>query len=383
MHRKTFLWSILSGAATAPFTTGCKPKPSPSPAPAARRRDEELAERIFEHTNAAYFVAAAYIGDRLGLFKAMAGAGPLTNKQLAAKAGLNDRYVLEWLRTMASSGYVDYHPESGAFELPPEHVAVLVDEDSPTFSAGLVEATVPDMHMVPRVPAVFRTGKGIPYGDYLPETFDGIERITKPDYRHLLTQQWLPTVPGIVEHLRAGGSAADLGSGAGLASIAIAKAFPRARAFGFEPYAPSVARARANAKAAGVAGRVTFEVFDGLHVPGGPYQLITIKYSLHHSGEPAGLLRSSRGALAPGGALLIVEDRKSARPEEDKNSLRAGFYDVGLLECVPTALAEGGPGYGTGITEPDVRALAAKAGFREFTRVMPKDPIRSLFVLRG
>ncbi len=377
----------MLGAATALFTNGCTPKPSretsASPAPGTRKRDEELAGRIFEHSNAAYFVAAAYIGDRLGLFKAMVGAGPLTGKQLAAKTKLNERYVLEWLRTMAASGYLDYHAGSGAFELPPEHAAVLVNEESPVFCAGLIEATIPDMLMVPRIVEVVRTGKGIPYSAYPPETFEGIERITKPDYQNLLTQQWLPAVPGIAERLRAGGSAADLGSGAGLASIAIAKAFPGVHVFGFEPYAPSVARARANAESAGLTARATFEVFDGLHVPGGPYHLITSNYSLHHAGDPVGLLRAARRTLAPDGAMLIVECRKSARLDEDINTIRAGFYGAGLLECLPTALAEGGPGFGTGITEPDMQDLAAKAGFRDFTRILREDPIRSFFVLRG
>jgi SAM-dependent methyltransferase len=377
MNRKTFL-SILGGTAAIQFTSSCKRQPSAS----APGKAEQLAERVIEHTNAAYFVAAAYIGDRLGLSKTMAGAGPLTAQQLAGKTGLNERYVLEWLRAMASAGYISYHPESNAFAMPPEHVAVLVDEDSPMFSAGLIEGTVPDMLMVPRVLAAFRSGKGISYGDYPPETFDATERITKPDYRHLLTQQWLPAIPGAVERLRAGGSAADLGSGAGLASIAIAKAFPSARAFGFEPYAPSVMRARENAQAAGVADRVKFDAFDGVHVPGGPYDLISINYSLHHAGNPLGLLRSTRQALASGGAFLIVEYRKSARLEEDINTPRGGVYAIGLLECMPTALAEGGPGYGTGITEPDVRELARGAGFRQVTRVMPEDPMRSFFVLR-
>jgi SAM-dependent methyltransferase len=383
MKRKTFLLSILGGAATAPFTAGCKRQPSASDTAPNPSRAEQLAERVVEHTNALYFVGAAYIGDRLGLFKAMAGAGPLTAKQLAGKTGINERYVLEWLRTMASARYLGYHPDSNSFEMPREHAAVLVDEDSPTFSAGLIEATVPDIFMIARLMAAFRSGKGISYGDYPPEVFDATERITKPDYRHLLTQRWLPAVPGAVDRLRAGGSAADLGCGAGLASIAIAKAFPQARAFGFDPYAPSVARARENAQAASVADRVKFDTFDGVLVPGGPYDLITINYSLHHAGNPVGLLRATRQALASDGSFLIVEYRKSARLEEDINTPRGGIYGSGLLECIPTALAVGGPGYGTGITEPDVRELAAKAGYREFTRVIPEDPLRSFFVLRA
>lgn len=192
MKRKTFLLSILSGAATAPFTASCKRQPPASTASPNQSRAEHLAERVIEHTNAAYFVGAAYIGDRLGLFKAMAGTGPLTAKQLAEKTGLNERYILEWLRTMASARYIDYHPQSNAFEMAREHTAVLVDEDSPTFSAGLIAGTVPDIIMAPRVMGAFRSGKGISYGDYPPEVFDAIERITKPDYRHLLMQQCFP-----------------------------------------------------------------------------------------------------------------------------------------------------------------------------------------------
>jgi SAM-dependent methyltransferase len=291
--------------------------------------------------------------------------------------------VLEWLRTMAAAHYIEYRPESNTFDMRTEHIAVLVNEDSPVFSAGLIEATVPDIFMVRRVLTAFGTGEGISYGDYPPETFDGIERLTKPDYRHRLTQVWLPSIPGIVERLTAGGTAADLGSGAGHASIAIARAFPKARAFGFEPYAPSVLRARENARAAGLSERLKFETFDGVHVPAGPYDLITISHSLHHAGHPLDLLRSARQELAPDGVFFIVEDRRSARLEEDINSPRGGYYGIGLLECLPTALAEGGPGYGTGITEPDIRELAANAGFRKVTRVLPEDPLLSFFVLRA
>jgi hypothetical protein len=276
MKRKTFLMSIV----TAPFAASCKRQPSPSTTTPSPSKAEQFAARIVDDTNTAYFVAAAYIGDRLGLFKTMAGAGPMTAKQLAEKTGFNERYLLEWLRTMAAVQYVDYQRETTTFELPGEHVAVLVDEDSPIFSSGLIEGTIPDIFMVPRVLAAFKSGKGISYGEYPPETFDAIERITKPDYRHSIAQRWIPAISGMVDRLRSGGSAADLGSGAGLASISIAKAFPQARAVGFEPYPPSVARARQNAQAAGVADRVKFETFDGVHVPGGPYDLITINYSL-------------------------------------------------------------------------------------------------------
>lgn len=372
----------MLGAAGASYVANCSRPHSASTGSSSIGRADQLVDRIASDTNAAYFVTAAYIGDRLGLFKAMAGAGPVTAKQLADKTGLNERYLFEWLRAMASARYINYVPEPDRFELPQEHAAVLVDEDSPVFSAGLIELTVPDVLMAHRVMAAFHDGGGIPYSNYPPETFDGIERLTRPDYRHRLTQTWLPSVQGVVERLRLGGSAADLGSGAGHASIEIARVFPKSRTFGFEPYAPSVARARENARAAGVSERVKFETFDGVHVPGGPYDLITISHSLHHAGDPINLLRSTRQAVAPNGAFLIVEERRSARLDQDFDSARAGYYAIGLLECLPTALAEGGPGYGTGMTEQDVRQLAAASGFREVTRVMPDDALLSFFVLR-
>jgi SAM-dependent methyltransferase len=392
ISRKTFLLSLIGGPAGAALV-GCRntgPAPAPAastatqaPATPAPSRAEKLLERAMGDATAAWVMGAVYIGDRLGLFKAMTGAGPLEAGQLAAKTGFDVRYVAEWLRSMATSGYVDHHPATGTFELPPEHAAVLVDEDSPMFIAGLCEGVVPDILMIPRVMQSFRTGKGIPYGDYPAETFDSIERGTRPDYLHLFAQQWLPAVPGVPEKLHAGGRAADLGSGAGLASIAIAKAFPKAVAVGFEPYAPSVARARQNAKAAGVDGRVTFETFDGINVPGGPYDLVTINYSLHHAGDPVSLMRSARKTLAAGGAFLVIEYRKSPKLEDDTDTIRRAFYPTGLLECLPTALAEGGPGFGTGITEPDVRRLATDAGFGQCTRVLEEDPMRSFFVLRA
>jgi SAM-dependent methyltransferase len=392
ISRKTFLLSLLGGPAAAALVACRNSAPPPAapaaaasqqPAPPAPSRADKLLERALGDATAAWVMGAVYIGDRLGLFRAMNGAGPLDARQLASRTGFDIRYVAEWLRSMATSGYVDYHPATGSFELTADHAAVLVDEDSPLFIAGLCEGVVPDIQMIPRVMQAFRTGKGIPYGDYPADTFDSIERGTRPDYLHLLTQQWLPAVPGVVDALRAGGRAADLGSGAGLASISIARAFPKAFAVGFEPYAPSVERARQNAKAAGVEQRVSFETFDGVNVPGGPYDLITINYSLHHAGDPVALLRSARKTLAAGGAFLVIEYRKSTKLEDDIDTIRRLFYPSGLLECLPTALAEGGPGYGTGIAEPDVRRLAAESGFGQCTRVIEEDPLRSFFVLRA
>jgi len=387
MDRKSFLGSAAA-AFGALLSAACKRQPqdraaTAAPAAPTPGKAEQLLDRVFQHNTGALMIGAAYIGDRLGLFKSMAGAGPLTADQLATRTGFAPRYVLEWLRAMASSGYLEYQPAAATFLLPPEHASVLVDEKSPVFAGGVSQGTVADIMMTPRVMDAFRTGKGIPYGDYPPDTFESIERSSRPDFLHQIAQQWIPAIPGMTERLQAGGATADLGSGAGHASIALARAFPKVRAVGFEPYAPSVVRARQNAKEAGLAGRVQFDTFDGVHVPGGPYQLITVNYALHHAGDPAGLLRSARGALAPDGAVLVAEYRRSERLEEDINTIRQLCYGYGLLECLPSALAEGGPGFGTGMTESDARRVSQQAGFSQFTRILPDDPIRSFFVLRG
>lgn len=380
MNRKSFLGSVF--AACAGFLdSGCRRQPRPQPVEAVPPKTDLMADRVLQHNIAAAMLAIAYIGDRLGLFRAMNGAGPMTAAQLAAKTRLAPRYVLEWLRAMASSGYLEYQAASATFHLPAEYAAVLVDEDSPSFLGGFAQGTVADIAMVPRVMDAFRSGKGIPYGDYPPETFESIERSTRPDYLHLITQQWIPAIPGMSGRLRSGGRAADIGCGAGIASLAIARAFPMVMAFGFETYAPSVARARQKAQQAGLRDRVRFDIFDGVHVPGGPYDLVTMNYTLHHVGDPVGLLRSTRSALAPGGALLIVDYKRSDRLEDDLNTPRQLVYAYGVLECLPSALAEGGPGFGTGIAEQDTRRLAREAGFRSFTRILPEDPIRSFFVL--
>lgn len=258
---------------------------------------------------------------------------------------------------------------------------MLLDREHPAYMAGLPQAVVADLLMVPRVVEAARAGKGIPYGDYPPEIFDSMDRMTGPEVKWELTQRWLPAVPGLVDRLQAGGSAADLGSGSGLLSIALARAYPSAHAFGYEPYEPSVKVARDHAAAAGLSARVTFETFDGLHVPGGPYDLITMKDALHHAGDPVAVLASARAALKPGGVFLIIDGRKAERLEEDLGEVRRILYPIGLLECLPTALAEGGPGYGVGIPEAEVRRLAKAAGYQGFQRVLPDEGFRAFFAL--
>lgn len=386
LSRKQFLLSPLAASAAAGAQTSPRSKPS-APASAANGsvpgRAQKLAARIAADFTGAETAGAVYLGDALGLFKAMAGRGPMQAKQLAELTKLNERYLLEWLRAMAAASYIDYHVATQSFELPAEHDAVLVNETSPFFSVATLQAAVSDLWMVPKVATAFRSGRGVPYSEYPPESLDATERRTRPFYVNQLVQRWLPAVPGLAERLNKGCSAADLGCGGGVALIELAKAFPRVRSFGYDPYAPNIRRATQTARNSGVADRVAFNIFDGRHVPGGPYGLITILFSFHHVADPIALLNSSRSALEEAGVLLVVEARRSERLEEDINSPRQVMYSAGLLECLPVELSDGAPGYGLGMQESELRRLASECGFREIRTILPEGPLLMCALRKG
>ncbi|MGH7813918.1 MAG: class I SAM-dependent methyltransferase [Candidatus Binataceae bacterium] len=332
--------------------------------------------------SAAMLCAMSYIGDRMGLFRALADAGAVTSTRFAELTGLNERYLREWLSAVAAAGYVTYDPAAKTFTMPPEHAMVLAREESPFFSGGFIEMLVPNLSVIPRVMESFRKGGGVAQTEYPPETWEGIERVTAPMYRHHLVQQWLPAMTGVVEKLNAGGSALDVGCGSGRAAIAIARAFPKAKAAGYDSHLGSVERARANAKAAGVANRVAFEVADCTKLPAARFDLITACDVVHDSVDPAGLLRSIRGALKPGGACLMVEMNVSSKLEENLNPMGRMMYSVSTLYCMTVSLAHGGAGIGACMGEAKARELATAAGFTKFRRLPIDDLFSALFELQ-
>src|SRR5438105_5703123 len=192
--------------------------------------------------------ALSFVGDRLGLFKAMASGEPVTVEELARQTRLDRRYLQEWLGAMTAAEYVEYDPATRRYRLPPEHALVIADETSPFFLGGFLELIVPCVSQAPKLLKAFRNGKGVPQRAYPPETFEAIERGSAAWYRHKLVQEWLPTMPDVVEKLRAGGAYADVGCGSGRAALTIAKAFASARVSGFDNHAGSIARARKNAR---------------------------------------------------------------------------------------------------------------------------------------
>lgn len=326
--------------------------------------------------------ALSYIGDRLGIFKAMAGTGPVTVDELANKTGLSARYLREWLGAMTAARYVEYDPASAKYVLPPEHAAVLADENNPFFLCGFIQQSVPMISMAPKVAEAYRTGKGVPQSDYPAEIFEAMERTSAGIYRHQLIRRWLPAMPQVEEKLRAGGAALDVGCGSGRAAIAIAQAFPTARVSGFDGHQGSIERARANAKAAGLGDRVKFEVVDCTRLPAREFDFISTFDVVHDSVDPVGLMTSIRNALTDEGTYLMVEMNVSPNVEENINSLGKLMYSASTLYCLTTSLAHGGAGIGAVMGEPKARELAAKAGFSSFQRVPIQDPFSALYELK-
>jgi SAM-dependent methyltransferase len=342
---------------------------------------EAFLGKVVTDFGAALSSSLVYIGQKLGLYKALAEAGPSTPAELAARTGTQERYVREWLINQASGGYVEYDPAGGKFSLSPEQRAALADEESPAFVGGgfyLVKAMT---NAVPRIEEAFRKGGGILWGDHDPDLFVGVERFFRPGYRAHLTADWIPALTGIEEKLKAGGLAADVGCGHGASTIIMAQAYPASRFRGFDNHAPSIEYARRAAEEAGVADRVTFEVSSADAIPEGPYDLVCFFDCLHDMGDPAGASRRAAEVLAEGGSALIVEPMAGDTVEENMNIVGRTFSAASTLCCTSNSLALGGPALGAVATEDALREVVIGAGFREFRRAT-QTPFNRVFEAR-
>ncbi|MBV8846350.1 MAG: methyltransferase domain-containing protein [Bryobacterales bacterium] len=326
--------------------------------------------------------ALSYIGDRLGIFKALAEAGPVTSAELAERTGLNERYLREWLGAMTAAKYIDYDPAAARYSMSREHAMILADHNSPFFMGGFMQMVVPEVAMASRLLEAFRTGKGVPQSEYPPEVFEAIERGSAPMYRHSLIRKWLPAMPQVIECLNNGGVALDVGCGSGRAVLTIASAFPKAEVHGYDAHSGSIERAQANAKAAGVEHRVHFEVVDCCKLPAERFDFISVFDVVHDSVDPLGLLKSIRGALKPAGTCLMVEVNVSNRLEDNINPMGRMMYAASTLYCMTVSLAHDGAGIGALMGEEKARELARAAGFGSFQRLPVKDAFSVLYQLR-
>ena len=227
------------------------------------------------------------IGDKLNLFQAMAGSGPMTAAELAQKTGTTERYVREWANGLAAAGYVDYAGE-GRYELNPEQALVFVEETSPAYVMGGFQGMLAATRIVPKAVEAFRTGDGIGWHEHDPDLFQGTERFFRPGYGANLVQSWIPALDGVEAKLRAGGKVADVGCGYGASTIIMAEAFPKSQFWGFDYHEPSIRHAREVAAKAGLSDRVTFEVAPAKDYPGTDYDLVCHFDCLHDMGDPVG-----------------------------------------------------------------------------------------------
>jgi 2-polyprenyl-3-methyl-5-hydroxy-6-metoxy-1,4-benzoquinol methylase len=343
---------------------------------------EAFAGKVFGDTVGLMTTAMSSIGDRLGLFKELAARGPATSVELAERTAINERYAREWLGAMASAGYLTYDPATGHFALPPEHAPVLAQESGPAFFGGVQEELVALVGLAEQIIGAFRHGGGIPYKDFPPSMYEGIERFTAGWFENLLVPVWIPAIPGLEEKLRRGIRVADVGCGRGRAMIKLAQAFPESHYVGYDLYGSNVDEATAAARAAGAADRVKYRQADVAAGLPEPYDLITTFDVVHDAADPLGLLRAIRHGLKPDGTYLCLEINCADTLEKNLNPLGALFYGCSVLLCTTVSLADGGAGLGTlGLHEAKLRELAEQAGFRQVRRVPLENPFNTLYEL--
>ncbi|MBI3301856.1 MAG: methyltransferase domain-containing protein [Deltaproteobacteria bacterium] len=335
-----------------------------------KAKRERFISQVMDYVTGASLSGMIYIGDRVGLFKAMAGAGPLSVAETAAKAGLQERYVREWLSAMAAAGIVTYDAAAERFTLPEEHAAVLADENSPSFLGGFFQNTPVMLTVAPRVADAFVKGGGVPFSDYGPDLVAGIDRSNRAQFQYHLVKRWLPAMPEVVARLEVGARAADIGCGSGYPSILMAQAFPRSRFYGFDVSEESLERARADAQKRGVADRVEFQRVSASALPESPkFDFITSFDAIHDMVDPRGAVRAIRRALADDGTYMMVEVKAGETLAENLNPLGAMMYSISTLHCLTVSLAHGGEGIGTLMGERKARELAEQAGFTHFRRL--------------
>jgi SAM-dependent methyltransferase len=343
---------------------------------------KQVAQTVIADVGSVVHGAMCYIGDRTGIFKAMAGAGPLTVEQLATRTGLSARYVREWLGAMATARYVEYDTGRNTYLLTPEYAAALADEDSPFFIGGYFQMAQAAVTVAPKVAEAFKTGKGVTQEEYPVSFFEAAERNSRTRYLHKLLRKWIPAMPQVVERLNCGGIAADVGCGGGRAAIMIAQAFPKARLFGYDIHAESIERARRNAALEGVADRISFDTLDGAELPAAKFDFVSTFDVVHDAIDPLGLMSAIRRSLKDDGTYLVQEVNVSDKVEENMKPLGKMVYSVSTLYCMTTSLAHGGAGIGTAMGESKAQDLAAAAGFTRFTRLPVKDDFAVLYELR-
>jgi 2-polyprenyl-3-methyl-5-hydroxy-6-metoxy-1,4-benzoquinol methylase len=313
--------------------------------------------------------ALVVMGDELGLYREMDGAGPVSPGELAERTGTAERYVREWLNAQAAGGYVEYDPATRRYTLPPEHAVALADESSPFFMPGAFQLLTASLRDAPRITEAFRSGAGVGWHEHNHGVFEGCERFFRPGYAAHLVSSWIPALDGIEDRLIAGATVADVGCGHGASTILMAQAYPSSTFVGFDYHEESIIQARRRAAAAGLADRVRFEVSPAAGFTGSGYDLVTTFDCLHDMGDPVGAARHVLASLAPDGAWMIVEPYAGDHVEDNLNVVGRIYYGASTLLCTPASLSQDvGLALGAQAGEARLRDVITSGGFGSVRR---------------
>jgi 2-polyprenyl-3-methyl-5-hydroxy-6-metoxy-1,4-benzoquinol methylase len=314
-------------------------------------------------------ISMVRIGDALGLYRALHTKGSMTCGELAKEAGVNERYLREWLSHQAASNYLNYAPASGKFTLPPEQAMVFADEDSPVYMLGGFDLMASLIDAQPKVQAAFKSGGGVGWDDHTGCMFCAVARFFRPGYYNNLVANWLPALDGVVGKLERGANVADVGCGHGWSTVLMAKAFPNSTFVGYDFHPSSIENARAHAREHGVSDNARFEVAKAKEFPGTGFDLVTFFDCLHDMGDPAGAAAHVRQSLKPDGTWMIVEPMAGDRLEDNLNPVGRLFYAGSTMICVPTSLSqEVGAALGAQAGEAKLREVITGGGFRSVRR---------------
>jgi 2-polyprenyl-3-methyl-5-hydroxy-6-metoxy-1,4-benzoquinol methylase len=346
---------------------------------------EKLMQFVFravDEVGATLNAALVVMGDKLGLYRALAGTGGLTPAQLAERTGTAEPYVREWLNAQAAGGFVTYDPGSGLYTLPPEQTVALTDPDSPAYLPGFFQIALGSVIDSPKIVEKARRGDGFGWHEHVHDVHEGCERFFRPGYNAHLIADWLPALGGVVERLERGALVADVGCGHGASTILMARSFPNSTFVGSDYHDGSIETARERAEEASVTDRVRFQVAAASAYTGNGYDLVTMFDCLHDMGDPVGAARHVHSTLNPDGTWMIVEPNAGDRVEDNLNPVGRAYYAFSTLLCTPASLSqEVGLALGAQAGEARIRDVVQAGGFTRFQRVA-ETPFNVVFEAR-